>query len=235
MATPIRTWIAPASGMLTVALAALAVIPAPSVAQRPSDRASGADSVGPGTVTAPGLVGAAGLRPIEAIAAPVRPIAPLPARGGRASGRDAVGRAERQAARPAWRLLRVAKWSTLAAAVGGGAYGLREQHEANRTHDRLERICADEPARCNGATVPDGDYTDPGLERMHRRADIRADRAVLAMIASQAALASSIALFVLDMRESALPPNEPYQPAEFRLVPGRGGGAMLRVRIEPPW
>lgn len=147
----------------------------------------------------------------------------------------AFGSAPAVAQRPDWRPLRIAKWSLLAASIGSGAYGLREQREANRTHDRLERICAAEPARCGGTAVPDGEYADPTLDRMHRTAVAREDRAVLTMIASQLGLASSIALFFLDMRESDLPPNDLYEPAAFRIAPRPGGGATVGVRLRPPW
>lgn len=133
--------------------------------------------------------------------------------------------------------LSIAKWATLAAASGSGAYGLWAQHEADRGYERVAQICADEPNRCDGtgASAASAGYADPAVERMHDRASTLEDRALYSLIGSQLGLIASTLLFILDMRESGTPPNEIYQPDTVRVVPRGGGGAELRIRLAPPW
>lgn len=132
--------------------------------------------------------------------------------------------------RPALRAMRVAKWSTLVASLAAAGYGLMVHHDANDTFTRLETICEDEPGRCS-ERADDGSYADPELEDMYQRVLQRDERARAGLIASQIGLASSVVLFILDLRESDTPPNIIYDPDRFRIVPGRGGGAELRWRV----
>ncbi|MFW6078833.1 MAG: hypothetical protein ACODAE_04385, partial [Gemmatimonadota bacterium] len=139
-------------------------------------------------------------------------------------------------ARPASRLrpLWIAKWAALAAGLGSGGYGFWAQHEAGRHYDTLDRVCADSPTRCGAATAADGPGSaDPEIVRREREAARLEERAVVALIGSQAALAGAVVLFLLDMRESDAPPNVVYEPPALRLAPNDGGGVRLRARVRP--
>lgn len=131
-----------------------------------------------------------------------------------------------------WHPLRIAKWSTLTAALGAAAYGLSASERANDRYDRMDEICAREPGRCaarNGA----GGYADPELARLQEEGDRLDRRSRFGLIAGQAGLAASIVLFALDLRPEDSAPNVPYEPARLRLEPGPDG-VRLTVRFALP-
>lgn len=165
-----------------------------------------------------------------ALAAP-RPIAAQQRASPVDSAADRYEPASRQEepVRPPLRPLRVAKWSALAATLAAAGYGFSVHDDANEAHGQLEEVCRTEPDRCRDRTS-DGAYRDAELERMHRNVARLDDRAALALAGSQLALAGSVVLFILDLRESDSPPNVIYEPSGLRVLP-RDGGAELRLRL----
>lgn len=151
----------------------------------------------------------------------------------RAQGADY--RSDREEGREArvrgWDPLAIAKWGTLAAAIGSAAYGLSQSLAADDRYDRIDGICADRAERCS-ARRADGDFLDAELDRLAREADHFDQRARTGLIAAQIGLAASVALFILDLRDSAGPPNVPYSPSGFRVRQAFDGG--IRIEFSRP-
>lgn len=145
---------------------------------------------------------------------------------------DRAATAEQPDARPSWRLLRIAKWTTAATALGTGIYGFVLQDDADSRFRELEDLCEVERERCR-ELEPDGSYADPGLESRYQRIreDYRTARVLL--VVSQVALAGSIALFILDLPDDPTPRNVPYEPE--RLDFGVRSGMDGRVLLEGRW
>jgi hypothetical protein len=125
------------------------------------------------------------------------------------------------------RPLRVAKWSTAALSLGTAAYGFRAQHRADERYAALERVCRSNPERCAPRT-PQGAFVDAELERMYQQVVRLDDRARVFLFTTQVGVATSVVLFMLDLRPGDRPRNIPYDPAGLRVVPGRD-------RIEVGW
>lgn len=104
-----------------------------------------------------------------------------------------------------------AKWATLAASAAVGAYGFLVNDDAEDRYTRLEELCAADTDRCR-ERLASGAFVDAELEAMYQDIVKRDRRARVALLASQIGLASSVLLFILDLREAATPPNIPYEP-----------------------
>lgn len=146
-----------------------------------------------------------------------------------ADARDPAAAAEDRVRSPL-RPIRIAKWSTLAGSLAAAGYGFAVHDDANGMYRELEEICDADPDRCRDR-APDGSYNDPALEEMYQEVVRLDDRARLALVGSQIALAGSVILFILDLRESETPPNVLYDPPGFRFVPRRGGAAEFRFTL----
>lgn len=116
-----------------------------------------------------------------------------------------------------WTVVRVAKWTLLAAAAGLAAYAVSQTSQAEENYEQLGRICDQEPTRCE---LADGRYADPALERLFRETSDHDERAQVGIIGAQAALFGSVGLFIWDLRNDRGPQNIPY--------PSHGHGSIRR-------
>jgi hypothetical protein len=132
-----------------------------------------------------------------------------------------------------WRLLRVAKWTTATASAGLAVWGVVNNRRADQRFEALEQECLLDPARCEDR-LPNGSYADPALEAQYQ--DVRdMDRnARTALIAGQVGLATSVVLFILDLRNNSGPSNIPYEPRRIDVTPARDGGMSLRLNLALP-
>lgn len=124
-----------------------------------------------------------------------------------------------------WSVVRVAKWTLLAAAAGFAAYAVSHTSQAEEDYEALGRTCAVEPDRC---TLEDGQYLDPALERLYDRSARHDRQAQTGIIGAQAALFGSVGLFIWDLRNDRGPANIPF-PSLGHRVPRRGVGVGARV------
>lgn len=175
----------------------------------------------------PGPADSAAARRPEAPAAP--PTAVLPADTG---GRSAAAPADAgfAAGQPHIRPIAVAKWTALAGAVAAAVYGYRENRLADSRFDELDLVCQREPDRCQARTSS-GAYQDAELEAKYQEVKRLDHRAAVGLVAAEVSIATSVALFLLDLRHTARnPPNIPYNPPRIELLPGRRGGVELLFR-----
>lgn len=132
----------------------------------------------------------------------------------------------------AFRPLRVAKWGSLAVALATAGVGLATHRNADKEYRALEKICAEDGARCRERR-PDGAYADPELERRYQKV-LDNDRAArLALLASQIGVAASVVFFILDLSPDGSPPNIPYEPQRFDVGARPDGALELRLRLLP--
>jgi len=131
------------------------------------------------------------------------------------------------------RPLRIAKWSTLAAAAGTAAWGFVQNSRADDRFADLERRCNAEPARCTRRTAA-GVYEDAELERLYQ--DVRSlDRkAWAALLVSQIGLGTSVVLFLLDLGNMKRPPDIPFVPTAVEFVPRPDGALEFSVVVSIP-
>ncbi|MEN8376168.1 MAG: hypothetical protein ABFS34_12030 [Gemmatimonadota bacterium] len=124
------------------------------------------------------------------------------------------------------RIITYAKWGALGAAVTAGILGFQAHNDADRLFDDLEAVCEVEIARC--AITTSGGYADPALESRFQEVLDADGRARTALILSQVAVATSLALFLLDLGGDSEPDNVPYDPdSGFGLRHHRDGRAEL--------
>jgi len=125
----------------------------------------------------------------------------------------------------------VAKWSSLAAAIGFGTAGVLLSREADKSFARLVVLCEDDAERCRSLD-PDGSYGDRILEELYQDVVTKDKQARAAFIVAEVSFVASVLLFVVDFQRGGEPENEPYDPDEgqrsalrFTAVPGE---LMLR-------
>jgi len=107
-------------------------------------------------------------------------------------------------------IITYARWGTLGAAVAAGVIGFAAHQDADDQFDTLEALCEADAARC--ALKPGGGYADARLESRYQDVLGADSRARTALVASQLAVAASLALFLLDMGGDSEPDNVPYDP-----------------------
>lgn len=129
-------------------------------------------------------------------------------------------------------LVSIGKWAALAASIGAGTYGLLAHFDANDKFERLQRICESDSDRCQERTSR-GAYADPELENLYQDVLAQDRAAKIALIASQVSIAGSVVLFIMDLGANDAPPNIPYNPKKFRLLP-TGDGAQLQLSFPAP-
>lgn len=131
-------------------------------------------------------------------------------------------------------LMRVGKWSTLAASLGVAGYGFVASVGADDAYVRLETVCVSDPARC-GRRTPSGAYADTLLEERYQSVLRRERRARRSLIVGQAGLVASVVLFVLDLRRRGPPPNIPFEPSRLIIEPDGNGALRIEyhVRLQP--
>ena len=109
-------------------------------------------------------------------------------------------------------VVKYGKWALLAGSAGLNLLALHNHHLADDTFAQLTDICsAAEHSRC--LTGPDGAYLDPGAEAIYQSA-LGADRRARAwLIAGEAVLLGSAAMFVWELsRPKGREPNIPFTP-----------------------
>jgi hypothetical protein len=129
-----------------------------------------------------------------------------------------------------WRPVRIAKWTLTFASAGTALYGFMQNREADDAYGTLEHMCQDNFARCRNR-LPGGAYADPSMEAQYQRVRSLDGRARAALIAGQLGVATSVVLFIIDLRNQQGPPNIPYEPERLELAPSGDGGLSLRVRL----
>lgn len=131
-----------------------------------------------------------------------------------------------------WRPLSVAKWGMLGLTAVAAVYGLSASLEADGLYDRISAICAADASRCE--TLPEGGYADEEVASLARDAGALDERARRGLFATQIGVAATLALFILDLRDSGPPPNVPYVPPQLRVGIGRDGALRIAGRIAMP-
>lgn len=131
-----------------------------------------------------------------------------------------------------WRPLSVAKWGMLGLTAVAAVYGLSASLEADGLYDRISEICATDASRCEA--LPEGGYADDEVANLDRDARALDERARRGLLATQIGVAATLALFILDLRDSGPPPNVPYVPPQFRVGIGRDGALRVAGRIAMP-
>jgi hypothetical protein len=121
------------------------------------------------------------------------------------------------------RPIRVAKWSALAVAAGLAAYGFTRSGDADDAFRDLERACNLDRERCIARTAG-GAFVDPVLETRYQEVLDLDQTARTALILSQVGLATSVVLFLLDLRNDRPPPDIPYVPRSLSLDRDCGAG-----------
>jgi hypothetical protein len=129
-----------------------------------------------------------------------------------------------------WRPLRLAKWTTLGASGAAAFYGFANNRRADDAFEGLERQCQDDRDRCLDR-LPGGAYRDPTMEAEYQRVRSLDRRARTALVAGQIGIATSVVLFILDLRNEQPPPNIPFDPSRLQFAPARDGGLSLGVSL----
>ena len=104
-------------------------------------------------------------------------------------------------------VVKFAKWGILGVAGGLGLYALRHSTRAEDAYDALRAICLAAPARCDHGGRA---YQDAAAEALYRRAISEDRRAQLGIFGGQAALFTSVGLFIYDLRDGPEPTTIPY-------------------------
>jgi hypothetical protein len=109
----------------------------------------------------------------------------------------------------------LAKWVSLAGTVAIGGLGFAAHNEADDLFERLETLCADDPARCRLTSA--GTYVDAEAEALFQDVVDKDAVARLYLIGSQLTFVATVTLFVLDLKNGGGPDNIPYEPRSVRL------------------
>jgi hypothetical protein len=136
-----------------------------------------------------------------------------------------------QEVRPsALRPLKIGKWLAAAGAAGAAVYGFVRNGEADDAFTMLEEACDASPQRCVLRNAG-GSYADAELERLYQDVLGLDRRARNGLILGQAAVVTSVVLFLLDLRNDVPPPDIPYSPPRLDVAPSRDGGLRLGLRL----
>ncbi|MCI0432781.1 MAG: hypothetical protein L0271_03915 [Gemmatimonadetes bacterium] len=131
------------------------------------------------------------------------------------------------------RPLRVAKWTTLAAAAGAATWGFIQNHRADGRFADLERQCNDEPDRC-ALRLPGGAYQDPEFERLYQQIRSHDRRAWVALLLSQVSVGTSVVLFLLDLGNAKRPPDIPFVPTAVNFAKRPDGAVQFSIALPLP-
>ena len=129
-----------------------------------------------------------------------------------------------------WSVLRISKWSMLAGTLGAAVYGVATVGAADDDYERLERACQAEPLLCRRRDSG-GSYESAQLEQQYQSVLQRDRRARTALLASQAGVAATVVLFILDLRHARAPASIPYHPRTLEVRPDRQGRLELRLTV----
>ncbi len=125
----------------------------------------------------------------------------------------------------------VAKWATLLLSTAAAVYGYRENRLADSRYGDLDRICQADPTRCQARTST-GAYQDAQLEAQYQEVKQLDHRAAVGLVGAEVGIATTVALFLLDLRHAVRnPPNIPYNPPKLQVVPRRDGGVEIKARL----
>ena len=143
----------------------------------------------------------------------------------------AAGQAQQDSARAVVPpIVKVGTGVTGAAAAGAAVGGVVWNREADRRYEDLEMTCSNTPARCSRLT-PGGAFNDAELESEYQDILKLDDRAQLALIASEVAIAASVVLFILDLPRDNATADKPYTPPKLQVRPRRSGFELsYRIR-----
>jgi hypothetical protein len=131
----------------------------------------------------------------------------------------------------AWRALRLAKWTTAGASAGAALYGFYHNQRADEAYERLESACQAAQDACL-LRLPGGAYANAELEREYQTVHSHDRRARAGLVAGQVGIATSVVLFILDLRNDRNPPNIPFEPRDgLDAGVSKDGGMMLRYRM----
>jgi hypothetical protein len=111
--------------------------------------------------------------------------------------------------------------------------GFTLNSSADDLYDDLERACVADPLVCRLRT-PDGAYRSEELESRYQRVLDRDAGARTALLASQIGVATSVVLFILDLRNARGPEDIIYEPRTLEVSPRRDGGVELRLNLHAP-
>lgn len=133
-------------------------------------------------------------------------------------------------ARGGWSVLRVSKWASLTVTMGAAIYGVTTITGADADYERLELACRQVPLECRSRTSA-GRYSDPELERQYQAVLRQDHRARTALLVSQIGVATTVALFILDLRHARGPTDIPYDPPRGLELKPRTDGVELRYTL----
>lgn len=119
-------------------------------------------------------------------------------------------------------IIRAGKWTSAGVAVAAAAGGILWNRQADRRYEDLELLCTNSPARCSGR-ASNGAFLDAQLEAEYQEILKLDDRARLALITGEVAIAATIVLFILDLPRDNAIADKPYSPPKLRVWPGRSG------------
>lgn len=129
-------------------------------------------------------------------------------------------------------VLRISKWTALAATAGAAAYGFSTNRTADADYAKLEELCVANRLNCarrNGEV-----FADVDLERRYQGVRTLDGRARTALIGSQIGVAATVVLFVMDLRHNRPARDIPYKPRTLEVVPRADGGLQLQLSLPLP-
>jgi hypothetical protein len=129
-----------------------------------------------------------------------------------------------------WRPLRIAKWSVTGISAGTALYGFLQNRQADDAYHVLEEMCQGDFARCR-ERLPGGAYADAQLESQYQHVRALDQRARTALVLGQIGVATSVVLFLIDLRNQQPPPNIPYEPNRLEIGASADGGLLLKVTL----
>jgi len=125
-------------------------------------------------------------------------------------------------------LVHYGKWLTAAGAVALTVFAAQENQQSQRQWDALLEICRSSQTACQLA--PDGTYARPDAEALFQLSRHHDRKANQWLVAAQATLFATTALFIIDLNPGGGgPDNIPY-PSEMR-VGSVSGGTGLEMRL----
>lgn len=126
-------------------------------------------------------------------------------------------------------ILRVSKWTALAATAGAAAYGFTTNRTADSDYAKLEQLCV--ANRLNCARRTGEAFADADLERRYQDVRTLDGRARTALVGSQVGVAATVVLFVMDLRHNRPARDIPYKPRTIDVVPRQDGGMQIRLSL----
>jgi hypothetical protein len=122
-------------------------------------------------------------------------------------------------------LIKYGKWATLAASVAMNLLAAQEHEKADEAFQVITLACVQ---TTNCATLPDGSYADPVLERKFQESLDHDRSARRWLIGGETALVGTAVMFIWELtRSKTRPGNIPFEPQ----VGERNGRTELGLRL----